>query len=555
MYKCVDDMMKDIANGGDINKVINKYNSINMKYAFIETSYNEEEYNRKRLYSDSFSYDIYINCSANTDFRNNYSIENDDGTKWYHMGYSADYNSDYKDMMYRWKKLVNFAYNYDILIVFLVVVTLLIYMVSMVAVLARSRGKRSVIIRAFDELPFVVRTIFIISLEFLFGCAVYWLIVSANVNIVVLLVLAAMAVVLMLYADSMARQLEKKDKEINLWIENAIKDIKKMPTLIIVLAVLLVITLIELIVMINSNNVSVYVWICFIVHKLFEYAVAVFGVYQIDKLHKGAEKIANGEMTDVIETKELIGDFRKIGEDINKVGEGIAVAVDEKMKSERMKTELITNVSHDIKTPLTSIINYVDLIKKQDIQDDTLNEYVDVLDRQSARLKKLIEDLMEAAKASTGNIKVDKDVFDVKVVLAQALGEFCEKLEKAKLDVIVSGTEGEALAYVDGRHLWRVFDNLINNICKYSMEGTRVYISIENVHNGVRLIFKNTSKEQLNISADELMERFVRGDRSRNTEGSGLGLSIAKSMTELMGGAMDLVIDGDLFKVVLEFYK
>ncbi|MEG2004359.1 MAG: HAMP domain-containing sensor histidine kinase, partial [Clostridia bacterium] len=220
---------------------------------------------------------------------------------------------------------------------------------------------------------------------------------------------------------------------------------------------------------------------------------------------------------------------------------------------ERLKTELITNVSHDIKTPLTSIINYVDLISKEDCENEKIVEYTEVLARQSERLKKLIEDLVEASKVSTGNVEVALAPCDVGVLLSQTAGEYEQRLEASSLALILSSPKNPVTVMADGRLIWRVFDNLMNNVCKYSQPGTRVYLSLEVLGGEALVSLKNTSKSALNISSEELMERFVRGDGSRSTEGSGLGLSIAKSLTALQNGSLNLVIDGDLFKVTLKF--
>ena len=216
--------------------------------------------------------------------------------------------------------------------------------------------------------------------------------------------------------------------------------------------------------------------------------------------------------------------FREHGENINKVSDGIAVAVEDRMKSERFKTELITNVSHDIKTPLTSIINYVDLLEKEEIENETAKEYVSVLSRQSARLKKLIEDLLEASKASTGNISVNLTQLELGILLSQALGEYDEKFANSNLQIVLNKTDDLLLVMADNRHIWRVFDNILNNIAKYAQPNTRVYIDAKRNGKNAEISFRNISKDALNISGDELMERFVRGDSSRNTEGSGLGL-------------------------------
>jgi len=292
----------------------------------------------------------------------------------------------------------------------------------------------------------------------------------------------------------------------------------------------------------------------FFVCKIVEVLLVTIVLLQMNKLQEGSKRIAAGDLSEPIDTTKMFWEFKKHGENINKVSEGISLAVEERMKSERFKTELITNVSHDIKTPLTSIINYVDLIKKEQIEDEKLCQYIDVLDRQSARLKKLIEDLMEASKASTGNLAVNMEDCNVEVLLTQLIGEFEEKLMANNLEVVVDKPEEPVLVKADGRHMWRVFDNLLNNACKYSLPGTRVYVNLTKCAGEVVITFKNISKAALNIPSDELMERFVRGDSSRNTEGSGLGLSIAQSLTELMDGTMKLDIDGDLFKVILSFH-
>lgn len=299
------------------------------------------------------------------------------------------------------------------------------------------------------------------------------------------------------------------------------------------------------------NPQGLCVW--FILIKLIEMPLGIYLLIQMRTLQEGAKRIASGDLFHPIDTSRMLWEFKKHGDYLNNVSESIQLAVNEQMKSERFKTELITNVSHDIKTPLTSIINYVDFIKKENITDEKLCEYVEVLDRQSARLKKLIEDLMEASKASTGNLKVTLEECDMEVLLTQVIGEFEEKLESNQLQVIVDKPEHPVFIMADGRHMWRVLDNLLGNVCKYALTGTRVYISLKQEGEQVIIVFKNISKAPLNIPSEELLSRFVRGDSSRNTEGSGLGLSIAQSLTELMHGTMKLNIDGDLFKVTLQF--
>lgn len=283
-------------------------------------------------------------------------------------------------------------------------------------------------------------------------------------------------------------------------------------------------------------------------------ALLVFAVIvQMKRLQEGSERIAEGDLSHQIDTGKMFWEFKRHGENLNSISTGMSKAVDERMKSERFKTELITNVSHDIKTPLTSIINYVDLLEKQELQNETAEEYLEVLERQSGRLKKLIEDLMEASKASTGNLAVNLERLEAGVSMVQTVGEFEEKTKASGLELLIGKPEEPAYIMADSRHFWRVIDNLMNNICKYAQPGTRVYIDLEKKEGSVHITFRNTSRYPLNISSEELMERFVRGDSSRNTEGSGLGLSIAKSLMELMGGTFELYVDGDLFKVVLGF--
>ncbi len=245
--------------------------------------------------------------------------------------------------------------------------------------------------------------------------------------------------------------------------------------------------------------------------------------------------------------------LKKHEENLQSIQSGIQKAVDEQTRAERMKTELITNVSHDIKTPLTSIVNYVDLLEKEDIQPEKAKEYVDVLNRQAARLKKLTEDLVEASKASSGSLPVHLALTDVNVLLSQLAGDYLEKLEAAQLEPIFKPAPSQPAVQADGQLLSRVLGNLFSNICKYAMPGTRVYFESAADEKTVSITFKNISKYELNIPAEELMARFVRGDRSRHTEGSGLGLSIAQSLTELQGGTFHIEIDGDLFKAIVTF--
>ena len=289
--------------------------------------------------------------------------------------------------------------------------------------------------------------------------------------------------------------------------------------------------------------------------KIVEGLFLVWVVVAMRELQHGAWQLGQGNLDYQIPLNTLRGDFKSHGEQLNSMRSAIQAAVEDQMKSERMKTELITNVSHDIKTPLTSIVNYVDLLKKQEMPTEEAREYLEVLDRQSAKLKKLTEDLVEAAKATTGTTTVNFQRTDVNVLLTQSAGEYQEKLQSKALQLMLTPAPGNPAISADGRLLWRVFENLLSNIYKYALPGTRVYLTCTEETDKVAITFRNISETPLNISADELMERFVRGDASRHTEGSGLGLSIAKSLTELQYGSFAIAIDGDLFKATLTFPK
>ena len=286
----------------------------------------------------------------------------------------------------------------------------------------------------------------------------------------------------------------------------------------------------------------------FVVMKLVELLAILYIALNLRILQKGGEKLAEGDLSQSIDTRPLIGDFKRYGQRMNELRTGMERAVQEQTKAERMKTELITNVSHDIKTPLTSIVNYVDLLQKVDVQPETAREYIAVLDRQSRRLKKLTEDLVEASKASSGALPVELQPTDVTVLFDQIVGEYQERLADCRLTLVARPPEKSVFVRADGKLLSRVMDNLVSNICKYALEDTRVYVVASSDDETVTISFKNVSRAELNISPDELMERFVRGDASRHTEGSGLGLSIAGSLVRLMNGTFALSIDGDLFR-------
>ena len=289
-----------------------------------------------------------------------------------------------------------------------------------------------------------------------------------------------------------------------------------------------------------------------ILSVLYALALILYASHCFGILSESTRRMSKGDLDTKVEDKLLIGCFKDFADDLNDLADVAVVAAQKQLKSERMKTELITNVSHDIKTPLTSIINYVDLLQKAKTEEER-EQYLEVLNRQSQRLKKLIEDLMDMSKASTGNMTVDITTVDAVESVNQALGEFSDKLDRAQLIPVFRHTEDSVAMMADGRLVWRVMSNLLTNAVKYAMPGTRLYIDLMQLEGKVVISLKNISRDELNVDADELMERFVRGDDSRNTEGSGLGLNIAKSLMELQKGQLQLLVDGDLFKVTLIF--
>lgn len=315
-------------------------------------------------------------------------------------------------------------------------------------------------------------------------------------------------------------------------------------------------------ILINGINVILYnrsdSWFFVIILVVFNAAVGYFLIKDAScrrDIIDAVEKISEGDLEHQIKSEGMIGPCVKIAEGVNNIGDGLHNAVDASVRNERLKTDLITNVSHDIKTPLTSIINYVDLIKREDIQDEKIRGYIEILDSKSQRLKHLTEDLVEASKISSGNIKLEITKINFVELVNQTDGEFSEKMKARNLEIIKNLPATPVMINADGRRIWRVVENLYNNVAKYAMEGSRVYVDVLDKPEVMEFSIKNISEQPLNIQADELTERFIRGDVSRSTEGSGLGLSIAKNLTELQNGKFEVYLDGDLFRVTITFPK
>lgn len=339
-------------------------------------------------------------------------------------------------------------------------------------------------------------------------------------------------------------------KKVFYTFKDGLKAIPMFPRAVLIIAAILFVEFLWIAIAGTSPGKQLFGWF---IERAVLVLATLYALLSMKQLLEAGQRIAKGELDCKVDTSKLRGPFKEHGEDLNSITDGMNRAVGERMKSERFRTELITNVSHDIKTPLTSIINYVDLLEKEQPENEKMREYLEVLDRQSAKLKKLIDDLLEASKASSGSLSVNLTECELGILLDQMAGEYSEKLSAAGLELILTKPEESVKIMADGRHMWRIFDNLLNNICKYAQRGTRVYLDLTADALKATVTFRNISATRLNISGDELTERFVRGDSSRNTEGSGLGLSIAQSLAQLQKGALDITIDGDLFKVVLRF--
>ena len=309
----------------------------------------------------------------------------------------------------------------------------------------------------------------------------------------------------------------------------------------------------ELVVIILCRYDTDFLLMMFLAEKLVIVPAVLYIALCMKKVQTAGRALAAGDLGFVTDTGGMIMDLKEHGENLNSIAKGMNIAVEEKLRSERMKTELITNVSHDIKTPLTSIINYASLIGGEKCDNENITKYAEVLVRQSERLKRLIDDLVEASKAATGNLDVKLSECSASLFISQAVGEYDDRFREAELTAVTKLPEEDIKIMADPRRMWRIFDNLMNNIVKYARSGTRVYLSLERVRGSAVFTFRNISREQLDMNGEELMERFSRGDSSRSTEGNGLGLAIAGSMAELMGGELRIFIDGDLFKAVLCF--
>ena len=335
------------------------------------------------------------------------------------------------------------------------------------------------------------------------------------------------------------------------FLRSLIRVLRSIPLVWSTLAVLLALSAIDLLFLAwDSRMTTISIWT---IVRCVVILLILYVILDIRKLMRAGEQMAQGDFSQQVTVACPLPAIQDHADHLNSIQSGLQKAVDAQMQSERLKTELITNVSHDIKTPLTSIVNYVDLLSKTDVTDPTALEYIAVLERQAQRLRKLTEDLVEASKAATGNISVNLMPTDLNVLLSQVCAEYEQRLGEKNLQTVFTPAEGAPHIMADGQLLWRVLDNLMGNVCKYAMPGTRVYLTAEIADGRAAVTLKNISLYPLTVSGEELTERFVRGDSSRSTEGSGLGLSIAASLTELQRGTFAIHVDGDLFKATLTF--
>ena len=497
-----------------------------------------------------------------------YSIDNLQGYKIYS---NIDPSSlSYSNSLYVQQAVYNIFKEHQNLPTYLIpisAISLIVMIVYLIWATGHEKGKEGIVLNSLDKISYEIITTVII---FIIGMMMSFAIASIETQIpqkilmsVFLLCYLIGYACLAVLVSTTIRRLKAKQfirsfliYKICVWMKRAIKKIfikmtdKKNTNRKITIIYWGFVIISMILSSMTSSGIGLLLLVGFWIwayYKLIQYNK------KIQKINEALKNIYDGNPNVKLNEEELEGTLKIMAKYINDIAGGFTNAIEQSLKSERLKTELITNVSHDIKTPLTSIINYVDLLKKEDINNAQIEQYIAVLDKKSQRLKKLIEDLVEASKVSSGNVKLNIETIDLKELLNQTVGEFEDKLEKKKLKLEMDLPNENVLIKADNRYLYRVIENVFSNISKYALENSRVYIKLYEENKSVKLEIKNISKDKLNISAEELMQRFVRGDKSRYTEGSGLGLSIAQSLTEMQGGEFKIHIDGDLFKVEIKW--
>ena len=540
--------------------------------AVVFSSTDEKVTDTKYCY---FFYDLYMNpelMQLETHLDEEGNLVSD-----YVMTVYVDDSFPVKDTYAMYYDLGTFIYEWRYTVPVLTVLSLLVALLCVIFILCGAghrNGKEGIVPGVFTRVWFDIYTgVFVCG--FGLGCALMveatYAFGSIGLYAWMGLMVSALTVWSTLYLQELALRLKmggllkhtlvyvvcrwcfRAGKKFGRFLIMLIKGIPLVITTVIIFAGVCIVELFGMLVFGDSYFLCEELLALWFVEKLVLFPVVLYVALLCKKLQQGSEALAEGNLSYHVDTSKMFLALKEHGDNLNRISHGMTNAVEERMKSERLKTELITNVSHDLKTPLTSIINYSDLLGTENLSKEQVAEYAEVLHRQSKRLKKLLEDLVEASKATTGNLEVHLEACQVGVLLTQAAGEYEEKFNEKQLTLLTTQPEEPVYVMADGRHLWRVFDNLLNNIYKYAQENSRVYLTLEKREGTACVIFRNMSKYALNISAEELEERFVRGDKSRHMEGNGLGLSIAKSLVELQNGKMQIVTDGDLFKVILEF--
>ena len=542
-----------IYQNGNIETTIDKLSNENIEY--IDSTLNQEGI--ETIGNMEQSSDTSNEITRNTRTKNNYTI------------YTALLDDmEYVDSIYRDRLLYNTLSIVNQNLVFLIpfLIGLIIALVPIIVIgIGRTRKQEGINLNWFDKILIELAALISIFI----GCigAVFTVSIGGASTIVTFtLAISIMAVGLLimylaciLFFETLVKRLKTHTfvkTTFAYWLYVKIKDfmadLKMTKKFVLYFILFIIANLLAFAIMWSDGFPGVVLTIILYVIT-FSYLAKRIKSYI--KIKDAINELYKGDTDMYLDENELCKEMQETGKQLNDIAGGLSNAIDEKLKSERLKTELITNVSHDIKTPLTSIINYVDLLKKEDVEGEKAKEYLDILDSKSQRLKKLTEDLVEASKASSGAIKLNMERLNVNELIKQVSGEFEDKFKSHNLQEIITFPESDLYINADSRYMYRVLENMYSNISKYAMEGTRVYTDIAEKDGNVTIQLKNVSKQKLNISADELMQRFVRGEASRNTEGSGLGLSIARSLTELQQGKFNIYLDGDLFKVTIEFNK
>lgn len=443
------------------------------------------------------------------------------------------------------------------------IVAVLVLLIMNCFLIGLRNEKGEVILNAFDKTPLLVALIILFILSMI-GCG--FLIALTSENLTLILSGTAIGAVIVyisfvFFLETIIKRIKSKTLFRNTityrilrWIKSLITSMTRNANMTVKLILIFIafgiLNIIGFGLSINNEPIGFFILIAIWVYafaKMHQWLVRYIEIKNaINEIYMGNTEVH-------LDEKRYKGSLNSMAIQVNDIAGGLSNAIQEKLKSERLKTELITNVSHDIKTPLTSIINYVDLLKKEKMPNEQAEEYLNILDNKSQRLKRLTEDLVEASKASSGNIKLNIEKLNVNELLKQVSGEFEDKFKSRNLEEVMSLPEKNVYINADSRYMYRILENMYSNISKYAMDNTRVYIDVIPNNNRITIQMKNISKEKLNISTEELMQRFVRGDSARNTEGSGLGLSIATSLTTLQGGTFNIYLDGDLYKVIIEF--